>query len=91
MGARFWLVIVGIAGVIAGLLAFAWPGVTALVLLFFIAVWAIVARIPSRTNVRASTVMPALVAGIHALLDGSPAHINIDGTSTRLSGKLRFS
>lgn len=26
MGARFWLVIVGIAGVIAGLLAFAWPG-----------------------------------------------------------------
>ena len=42
MGARFWLVIVGIAGVIAGLLAFAWPGVTALVLLFFIAVWAIV-------------------------------------------------
>ena len=49
------------------------------------------ARIPSRTNVRASTVMPALVAGIHALLDGSPAHINIDGTSTRLSGKLRFS
>jgi hypothetical protein len=44
MGARFWLVIVGIAGVIAGLLAFAWPGVTALVLLFLIAVWAIVRR-----------------------------------------------
>ena len=41
-GARFWLVIVGLAGVVAGLLAFAWPGVTALVLLFFIAIWAIV-------------------------------------------------
>jgi uncharacterized membrane protein HdeD (DUF308 family) len=34
--------IVGLAGVVAGLLAFAWPGVTALVLLFFIAIWAIV-------------------------------------------------
>ena len=42
MGARFWLVIVGLAGVVAGVLAFAWPGVTALVLLFFIAIWAIV-------------------------------------------------
>jgi uncharacterized membrane protein HdeD (DUF308 family) len=42
MGSRFWLAIVGIAGIIAGLLAFAWPGVTALVLLMFIAVWAIV-------------------------------------------------
>ena len=41
MGARFWLVIVGLAGVVAGVLAFAWPGVTALVLLFFIAFWAI--------------------------------------------------
>ena len=28
MSARFWLIVVGIAGVIAGLLAFAWPGVT---------------------------------------------------------------
>ena len=41
-GSRFWLAIVGIAGIIAGLLAFAWPGLTALVLLMFIAVWAIV-------------------------------------------------
>jgi uncharacterized membrane protein HdeD (DUF308 family) len=39
---RIWLAIVGIAGVIAGLLAFAWPGLTALVLLLFIATWAIV-------------------------------------------------
>jgi len=37
-----WLAIVGIAGVIAGLLAFAWPGLTALILLVFIATWAIV-------------------------------------------------
>lgn len=39
---RWWLVIVGLAGVIVGILTFAWPGLTALVLLVFIATWAIV-------------------------------------------------
>jgi uncharacterized membrane protein HdeD (DUF308 family) len=39
---RWWLAIVGIVGVLAGLIAFASPGLTALVLLMFIAVWAIV-------------------------------------------------
>ena len=42
LGSRWWLVVVGICGVLAGLLAFVWPGVTALVLLLFIAAWAIV-------------------------------------------------
>jgi uncharacterized membrane protein HdeD (DUF308 family) len=42
MGSRWWLVLVGICGVVAGLLAFVMPGVTALVLLLFIAAWAIV-------------------------------------------------
>jgi uncharacterized membrane protein HdeD (DUF308 family) len=42
MAPRWWLAIVGVAGIIAGLLAFAWPGVTAFVLLLFIASWAIV-------------------------------------------------
>jgi uncharacterized membrane protein HdeD (DUF308 family) len=41
MGSRLWLAVVGIAGLIAGLLAFVWPGITALVLLMFIAGWAI--------------------------------------------------
>ncbi len=39
---RWWLTVVGIAGILAGLLAFVWPGMTALVLLMFIASWAIV-------------------------------------------------
>ena len=39
---RWWLAAVGVVGVIAGLGAFAWPAITALVLLAFIAAWAII-------------------------------------------------
>jgi uncharacterized membrane protein HdeD (DUF308 family) len=39
---RWWLAIVGLAGIVAGVLTFLVPGITALVLLIFIAVWAIV-------------------------------------------------
>jgi uncharacterized membrane protein HdeD (DUF308 family) len=39
---RWWLAVVGIAGILAGVLAFVWPAMTALVLLMFIASWAIV-------------------------------------------------
>lgn len=39
---RWWLAIVGIAGIIAAGIAFLYPGMTALVLLWFIASWAIV-------------------------------------------------
>jgi uncharacterized membrane protein HdeD (DUF308 family) len=38
---RWWLAIVGLLGIGAGLLTFLMPGVTAIVLLFFIASWAI--------------------------------------------------
>ena len=39
---RWWLAIVGIAGVLAGLVAFFLPGLTALTLLLLIGAWAIV-------------------------------------------------
>jgi uncharacterized membrane protein HdeD (DUF308 family) len=41
-GSRWWLAIVGLLGIAAGLLTFLTPGLTALVLLYFIAGWAIV-------------------------------------------------
>jgi len=42
MAPRWWLAVVGVAGIFAGVLAFVWPGMTALVLLMFVASWAIV-------------------------------------------------
>jgi uncharacterized membrane protein HdeD (DUF308 family) len=42
-GKPFWaLLIVGVLGVVAGILTFFWPGMTAFVLLAFIAAWALV-------------------------------------------------
>ena len=38
---RWWLAVVGLLGIAAGLLTFLMPGLTALVLLYFIAGWAI--------------------------------------------------
>jgi uncharacterized membrane protein HdeD (DUF308 family) len=38
---RWWLAIVGLLGVVAGAITFVWPGLTALLLLMFIAGWAI--------------------------------------------------
>ena len=37
----WWLVVVGLLGIVAGLVTFMWPGITALVLIYFIGGWAI--------------------------------------------------
>jgi uncharacterized membrane protein HdeD (DUF308 family) len=40
---RWWMLLLqGVAGILLGLAAFLWPGTTALVLLYFIAAWAII-------------------------------------------------
>jgi uncharacterized membrane protein HdeD (DUF308 family) len=40
-GRRGWLIFEGIAGILAGIITFAWPGVTTVVLLWLIAFWAL--------------------------------------------------
>lgn len=38
---RWWLALSGVAGIAAGVLAFVWPGLTALVLIYLIGFWSI--------------------------------------------------
>jgi uncharacterized membrane protein HdeD (DUF308 family) len=40
-GAWWGMILVGVLGILAGITAFAWPGITAVVLLAFVAIWAI--------------------------------------------------
>ncbi|MEV4800871.1 HdeD family acid-resistance protein [Nonomuraea sp. NPDC049421] len=42
---RAWLIFSGIIGIVAGLVALAWPGITSIALLFVVAVWAIVSGV----------------------------------------------
>lgn len=39
---RWWLVLIGIAGIAAGIATFLWPGLTAILLIYFIGAWSIV-------------------------------------------------
>ena len=44
-GERAWLAVMGVIGVGAGIIAFVWPGITAVALLWVIAFWAILSGI----------------------------------------------
>src|SRR5256714_2397042 len=46
-GSRGLLAVQGIAGIIVGILTFVFPGVTALVLLWLIAAWAVITGVPA--------------------------------------------
>jgi uncharacterized membrane protein HdeD (DUF308 family) len=39
---RGWIAVTGVSGIIAGVMTFAWPGITTLALLFVIAFWSLV-------------------------------------------------
>lgn len=39
---RWWLILIGILGIAAGLLTFFWPGITAFVLAMFIGAWSLI-------------------------------------------------
>ena len=42
MQSRWWLILIGVLGIAAGLLTFLWPGLTALVLTSFIGAWSLI-------------------------------------------------
>ena len=73
---RWWMmVVVGVAGIVTGILTFMWPDITALVLLYFIAAWAIVtgvfeiaAAIRLRAEMEGEWML--ILAGIASLIFG---------------------
>jgi uncharacterized membrane protein HdeD (DUF308 family) len=70
---RWWLLVLeGLAGVVAGLITFMWPGITAFVLLVLIAWWAIITGI---FEIAAAVRLRKEIAGEWALALGGVASV----------------
>ena len=74
-GRRGWLILEGVVGVLAGIVAFVWPGVTTLALLYLIAAWAlvtgvleIIAAIQLRREIRNEWLL--ILSGVCSVLFG---------------------
>ncbi len=73
---RWWMMVLeGVAGIIVGVLTFVWPAITALILLYFIAAWAVVtgafeiaAAIRLRREIEGEWLL--ILAGIASILFG---------------------
>lgn len=77
----WWLVLVGVLGVVVGLYAFSYPGITAVALLYLIAVWAIargcfeiLAAIQLRKEI--SNEWTLIAGGIISILLGAVLFVN---------------
>ena len=73
---RWWAVLVeGLTGIVLGVLTFLWPGITALVLVYFIAAWAVITGIfEIVTATRIRFFIPGewsmILAGVFSILFG---------------------
>lgn len=73
---RWWMMVLeGVAGIIVGVLTFVWPAITALILLYFIAAWAVVtgafeiaAAIRLRREIEGEWLL--ILAGVASILFG---------------------
>jgi len=87
VGSRWWLALVGIAGIAAGLVTFLMPGLTALVLLFFIAGWAIalgVFQIIGAIRLRHLLIGDHHPAGLYCVGAASDAQVEIGIRQTEI-------
>ncbi|MBV8074194.1 MAG: HdeD family acid-resistance protein [Candidatus Eremiobacteraeota bacterium] len=91
----WWQIIAGVAGIIAGILTFTWPGMTAYVLTIFVAAWAIVTGVLELvTAIRLRATIPNewlwIINGVLSILLGILVFANPTGGAVALMWVLGF-